>query len=133
MTRGRARKSLPLALARAQDRFEEWRRSRTGRRIPGKLWVAAARLAARHGVQRTATALRLNSAVLKSHMTVDPVLAAGTSVTPEAPQFVELLGSPGEQGSAELTDGQGARMRVEWRGAMPDLAALSRGFFGRAS
>jgi hypothetical protein len=45
----------------AQQRFEEWRSSQSGRRpIPEPLWALATELAAQHGVFRTAQVLRLD-------------------------------------------------------------------------
>ena len=45
----------------AQQRFEEWRSSQSGRRpIPEALWMLAADLAGQHGVFRAAQVLRLD-------------------------------------------------------------------------
>jgi hypothetical protein len=50
---------VPAALKDAQQRFEEWRSSHTGRQpIPEMFWGLAAELA-RHGVFRTAQVLQL--------------------------------------------------------------------------
>jgi hypothetical protein len=55
------RGGLPADLARARSRFQAWRGQRPrGSRIPQRLWALAVRLGKRHGVARTATALRLD-------------------------------------------------------------------------
>ena len=125
------RKSVsPAALVRGSERFEKWRGSGYGRRIPSALWAEATRLAGQFGVHRTAVALGLNGTTLKRHM-VDPVGSEGRD---EGPRFVELSPAAGDaHGCADLVDAQGGRMRVEWRGSPPDLAALTSSFFGRPS
>lgn len=53
-------------LQQLRERFEDWRRTRTGKSpIPEPLWAAAAELARSHGVCRTAQALRLEYKKLK--------------------------------------------------------------------
>ena len=64
----RAQYEIPTELKQAQQRFEEWRSSHSGRRrIPEPLWALAAELAAEHGVFRTAQVLRLDYSKLKQH------------------------------------------------------------------
>jgi hypothetical protein len=57
------------SLEQLRLRFELWRRNHPGRhRLPQELWSAAANLAQRYGVCRTAKALRLEYYSLKKHM-----------------------------------------------------------------
>ena len=59
---GRLRREVPLELSRLAGRFAEWRRGRPrGARIPGSLWMAAVKLAGRHGVSWTASVLRVGT------------------------------------------------------------------------
>jgi hypothetical protein len=61
-----AKYEIPAGLKEAQERFEQWRSSQTGRRpIPESLWVSASELARQHGVLRTAQVLRLDYSKLK--------------------------------------------------------------------
>ena len=135
---------LPRALSAARTRFERWRTSRVSRTIPEEFWSAAAELAEEHGVHQTSRALRLNDDSLKKR-----VDAGGASVTklgvaeeaPRAPVFVDVVpdvvpdfGIDGASGGvAELQDGRGARMRIEWRGPAPDFAAAASALFGSRS
>lgn len=129
----RADAMVPADVARVHAQFEAWRRTRTQRSIPEDLWSAAARLAAEYGVAYTSRALRLDYYNLKRR------LEAVHDEGEESPiEFVDLpLAVPDESatecvGMADLDDGRGARMRVAWRGRAPDLAALSRSFYGGA-
>jgi hypothetical protein len=86
-------------------------------------------LARKHGVNRTAQALRLDYYTLKRRLDGAPV--------PEktAPDFIELcpveMVSRGSQWTVELESGIGARMRIDVRGAeLPDLTALVYAFRG---
>lgn len=57
--RGRKRRAPAADLSRASARFEHWRQGRAaGSRIPAALWNLAVDVARRHGVARTAAALR---------------------------------------------------------------------------
>jgi len=116
------------ALKDAQQRFEKWRRSQSGRRpIPEPLWMLAAELAGQHGVFRTAQALRLDYTKLKQHTSA--AAAAEKPASTPAAAFVELMtpgGAPGCECVIEV-EGPRGRMRIEWKGATaPDLAGLSR-------
>ena len=119
--------ALEPRLARVRERLEGWRAVRTGRRIPEHLWERAVELAREFGVHRTARALRLNYYSLAER-------AAQPWTTPAtvdgSPAFVELPVIAEAQGLAELESPGGARLRLSWRGACPDLAALCASFFG---
>ena len=129
---------LPAPLEKARRRFERWRQTRQARaRIPDALWTAAARMAARYGVSRTAGVLRVNSSRLKEHLGPQAAAVWGEAEAKDATRFVELTpfaGSGACQCLLELRDGSGAKMRVRLRGTgMPDLAALGRSFWNRQS
>ena len=127
--RQRGQYEIPAEMREAQQRFEEWRSSQSGRRpLPETLWALAAATARQHGVFRTAQVLRLDYTKLKQ-------LTPPTSSPKAKPRsgqkaaFVELLAASTPQ-LCECTievEGPRGRMRVEWKGSTaPDLAALSR-------
>ena len=119
------RDKFPQDLVRARSRFEAWRyRRQAGGRIPVRLWALAVRLVKRHGVSRTAAALRLDYYSLKERAE-----AAASESQSKSPAFVELP-SPvvvGKQCLVELDNGAGATMRVQLVGYdAADVEALSR-------
>jgi hypothetical protein len=99
-------------------RFELWRRNHPGRhRLPQELWSAAANLAQRYGVCRTAKALRLEYYSLKKHMQMG---AAGKGELERSPRFVELLplnSSNIPECSVELENVRGAKIKIQVKGA----------------
>lgn len=121
----RTRSPLPHDLARAAQRLDAWRSTRTTRAIPPELWRRAGGLAARHGVSPVARALRLDFYELKRRVAA----ARG----PRA--FVEIV--PASSGAArecrvELEDPSGMKMRVAWEASgASDVEALARLFLGR--
>jgi hypothetical protein len=125
----RQRRELPKDLAQARSRFEAWRERRQGgRRIPQSLWDLAVRLASRHGVSRTATALGLDYYSLKKQAE-----AAAPQPPPCGPAFVELPPpvAVGKQALFELDNGAGGTMRVQLLGyEAADVEALARRFWG---
>ena len=130
------RGELPARLEGVRRRFEQWRRMRKAPRIPDSLWTAAAQMASRYGISRTAVVLRVNAARLKDHLSSQSA-AAGGSETKSAAGFVELTPFT-RSGSCEclleLEDGSGAKMRVRLQSTgMPDLVALSRSFWNPQS
>ena len=89
----------------------------------------AVEVAREYGVNATAQALRLDYYTLKKR------LEAAPDPGKTAPDFIEIspvgISSPGNECTVEVEDGNGARMRVQLKGAgMPDLAALTRAFRG---
>jgi hypothetical protein len=122
------RDHLPQDLVQARSRFQAWRyRRQAGDRIPVRLWALAVRLVKRHGVSRTAAALRLDYYSLKERAE-----AAASESQSNSPAFVELP-SPvvvGKQGLFELDNGSGATMRVQLVGYdAADVEALARSFW----
>ena len=131
--RTRGTRDLPARLEGTRQRFQRWRRTRKGRsHIPEPLWDSAVKVAGQYGLNRTAQTLRLDYYRLKKR-----VEAAGLGTLSDrgsAATFIEL--APPASGSSrecilELEDPGGAKMRVHLKGVeAPDLAALSRSFWG---
>ena len=133
----RKSRGISAPLENARQRFERWRTTRTpGARIPERLWSTAVKLAHSYGINRVASALEVDYYSLKKR--VDEYDAAASHAATlnrdsSAAVFVEL--PPMQTGTAEcvleLEKACGAKMRVHLKGAtIPDLAALSRGFWG---
>jgi hypothetical protein len=120
-------------LASVRRDLERWRRDpERGRCIPPALWQAAAALAREHGVSRTARALRLEYYALEKRVASSPRPSPPAS---GRGAFVEVAwptpaGVPAEC-RLELTDGRGARLCVELRGAArAELEGLARALWG---
>jgi hypothetical protein len=145
----RNRRGLSAPLADVGRRFERWRRRRkVGSRIPDHLWDAAVKAADRCGVAHTARALSIDYDTLKNrvqrkphrrvqskpHQRVEVVPSRATSAGDVPSAFLEL--PPAASGCIaecilELDRADGAKMRVHVKGVeAPDLAALSRSFWG---
>ena len=115
----------PRVLAQARSRFETWRsQRRPGERIPAALWRLAVRLAGRHGVHRTAEALRVDYYSLKKR---------SEATAPEAgaaePAFFELPTPAlvGKQCLIERDNHAGGRTRVQLLGYdAPEIETLAR-------
>ena len=119
------RTKMPAALARLERRFAAWRKSRSvGERIPEPLWRAASQVAAEHGLNRTASVLRLDYYSLKKRV---------DRSRPSRASFVELPPPTfpvTNECVIEMEDSRGARMRVHLKGQnVPDLLPLSRLFW----
>jgi hypothetical protein len=125
--RGRQRSEVPASLSRLGQRFAAWRKKRgSGERIPESLWTSAVKMAAAHGLNRTARVLKLDYYCLKKRV-------EGASSLAPSSTFVELPSSPLSIASecvVELEDAAGSRMRVHVKGEnLPDVLALSRSFW----
>ena len=127
------RGDLPQGLEKTRQRFERWRRTRKSRsRIPDRLWIAAAKMAGQHGINRTARVLRVNYYALKEWVEKE-VSSPSTAIDDAAgPAFLELA-VPATSGTCEcvleLEDLAGGKMRVQLKSVeVPDLAALTRSF-----
>ena len=118
---------LPNDLAQGRRQLQAWREQRQGGRIPQRLWDLAARLARKHGLSRTATALGLDYYSLKQH-----VAAAAPQPPEPGPAFVELPAPlvASKQAHFELDNGAGATLRVQLSGYdAADLEVLARCFW----
>jgi hypothetical protein len=121
-------------LARAAARFAAWRgATQLGARIPQALWGLAVELAGRHGVSRTAGALKLDYYSLKKRLAAKDAKAEEPQPPAPPPAFVELAAAPFVMAGEcliEFENASGAKMRVHLKGRdMPDLAALGRDFW----
>lgn len=126
--RGRKRGEVPARLLRLEQRFADWRKTRSlGERIPQRLWKSAAKLAVAYGLNQTATVLKLDYYSLKRHVDQQVGETASTAV------FMELPSAPVSHASEciiELEDGAGGSMRMHLKGTdMPDVLALGRSFW----
>ncbi len=140
---GRTSVAQAADLARAAARFANWRRGRVvGARIPAPLWELAVNLAERHGVSRTAQALRVGYYALQERIeargrAAGPSIPSARSRTVEtkakSPPFVELPAAPfgaACECSIEFEKPCGTTLRIQVRGPqLPDLAALGREFW----
>lgn len=131
----------PGEIERVRRQLEQWRRRRDrGRRIPGPLWKAIVELARRHGVSRTARALRVDYYSIRKRLEgTEPTLPAigpRASGAASGARFVELaLGAmPGAPACVlEVEDGRGARLRLELQGlGAVELAGVVRSVWGEA-
>jgi hypothetical protein len=128
-----SRRASPDSLSTVQGKFERWRRSRTlGTRIPEALWRAAVEVGREHGVSKTAQELRLDYYALKERLESAPGERSAAE-QPGGRGFLEIpLCAPSAtlECVLELDDGQGARLRVELKGAAPtELETLARAFW----
>ena len=125
--------SVALPLRRGAEQFARWRNAHElGTRIPQRLWKLAVELAFTYGVSRTATALRLDYYSLKRRLADHAVPAVPASATPDSSAFVELPASTFSTSGEcliELEKSSGEKIRIRWKGAAPDVVALSRSFW----
>jgi hypothetical protein len=126
-------KALPASLEALGRRFERWRRSRRARsRIPDTLWTSAVQAAGRYGLHRTTKALRLDYYALKKR--VEDAASDREPGREGAATFIELPAPVSNDASeciVELEDPSGAKMRLHLKGgAVPDITALARSFWG---
>ena len=124
-------KSQALTIDEVRARFEAWRQNRQGKSpIPDELWSAAAELARKDGINRTAAELHLDGGKLKR------LMGAKATSGKAAPTFVELL-TPRAISVPECTielEGRRGTVRIQLRGSSTsDLAGLSRALWEVAS
>ncbi len=133
MKQASARDSRDI-LSDVQSEFKRWRRNRRrGTRIPTALWRAAVEAAQDHGISKAAQALRLDYYGLKDRVESASKLSGPEPATGRG--FLEIpLGAPSATECVlQLEDGQGARLRVEFKGAaLADLETLARAFWSMA-
>jgi hypothetical protein len=123
---GEQQRELSADLRRAQQRFQDWRRTKTPKsRIPESLWELAVKLVAAHGLHRTARALKLNYYVLKEH--VEAALGQPEETEAKGSAFLELppVLALGKECLIEFEDGTG-RLRMHLKGYdAADIATVS--------
>ena len=122
------------AVAKARRKFETWRRKRNGvSRIPKDLWSSAVVAAREVGVNQVCQALGLEYYALKKRVAASTEIASKKA----SDGFVELdtkIPALLTEWAVEMDNGKGGRLRVAARSVSgPDLAALSRTFFGEES
>lgn len=134
-------KKLPAPLIVPADvqelcrQIELWRQTRKHREpMPELLWGLAARLARQYSIARVARCARLDYYSLRERF---DALDRGGIQSEKKPAFVEVALPSSESVSeciVELEHARGSRMRIHLRGGQaPDLAALSRSFWGAES
>ncbi len=118
MKQGSQRPSRDV-LSDVQSQFERWRQSRKrGARIPEALWRTAAEAAREHGVSRTAQALGLDYYGLKKRAESPLEISESGPAAGPGREFLEIpLFASAPDCVLEMEDAQGARLRVELRGA----------------
>ena len=128
--------AIPAELKELSHQIEQWRSTRPHRmQMPEPLWTFAANLAARYSVAQVSRFLRLDYYSLKERVQPEerhPIRVSESRSS--GPTFIELLSltAPAvSECSIELEHPRGQRMRIHVRGAaLPDLAALTRTFWG---
>jgi hypothetical protein len=128
-------------LKEVQRRVELWRERGGGKgsRMPEELWEAAAEVARMEGVYSTARALRVEYSRLKeraaSTWSIQDVSTRATASSARS-SFVELgmgqLCGPCRT-AMEISDGDGARMRVEVTGAAVNIVGVVQTFLAQRS
>lgn len=134
----RRTRGLPAELEAVRRRFEDWRRAREPRsRIPDSLWRAAAKMAGRYGLCRTARALRVEYYSLKRRVEQSSGEVSGRPAPGPAIAFVEWparMPASTCECTVDLEDTAGSKMRIRVTSvALPDLAAISRSFWNPLS
>ena len=125
--RGKAKPPIPEPIVQLQRQLDQFRSTQQRRtKLPESLWQAAVELARQHGVYSVAQPLRLDYMGLKKR------LGEPSSHRRKAPRpaFVELITPPSaplEECVIEFESSNGAKMRIEWKTAVPpDWASLLR-------
>ena len=117
---GRVQYEIPAKLKEAQERFEQWRGSHSGRRpIPESLWGLASELARQHGVFRTAQVLRLDYNKLKRR--TPGTASTQAPAASRVPSFRRTDRTAATAIPCECTielEGPRGRMRIEWKGTI---------------
>lgn len=132
MTLSRVGGWTPAPVRVVQDRFERWRKNKSGRdRIPERLWAAAMKLCERHGVDRVRRWLRLNYTALRDRIAHARRSGPVPQKKKSAPAFVEWVSTapmtapPVAEYVLELQDGADLRIRVRGAG-VNEVAALAK-------
>jgi hypothetical protein len=129
----RSRSPQAPGIEEVRSRFEQWRQTRQGKvPIPDELWAAAAAVAGRDGVNRTAAALHLDGGKLKRRM---GAMADTVSRKSRLPAFVELtaLASGGLPEYTIELEGRNGKLRIHCKAATAaELSVLSRALWDLA-
>ena len=146
---GRGSDPVPDSIRRLRERLQQFRGTHAKRpRLPDELWQAAVEQARQHGIYTVARTLRLDYANLQRRLDVAPLQkrfggggakdagvsaqqrrTVGRAFAATPPTFVESARSAGavsDEYVIEFESGNGLRMRVRWRGTMPEWGSLLR-------
>ena len=113
--------------------IERWRQTRRHLEpMPQRLWALAASLARQHSIARISRLARLDYYSLRERL--EALNGKSLAKQEKGPSFIELplpLCAPSPECIVELEHPRGGRMRIHVKGSpAPDLAALSRSFWG---
>ena len=128
MGRNSSRDSL-RSLLRAMQRFQKWRRTKRGcERIPRALWSVAVKVAAQHGVNKTAQASGLNHNALKAELEKQ---SEGTVSNEHSSSGFVALPLPAlssvPECVVEVENSKGQKLRIHFKGvATADVLSVSR-------
>jgi hypothetical protein len=128
-----SRRLQALSIEEVQARFGQWRQSRQGKvPIPDELWAAAAAVAQRDGVNRTAAALRLDGGKLKRRMRATAVAVPRKSRPPAFVELTALTPVSLPEYTIEL-EGRNGKLRIHCKAATAaELSVLSRALWDLA-
>lgn len=121
-----AEKGEPAGFATLRERIETWRRTRLKPgAMPEELWQAAARLAAKHGINPTAEALRLQYYALKDRVDGRAPRRRERAGARRKPTFVEVprLSAPVSGNVLEIERPGGTKVTLRLSSAV-DVAAV---------
>jgi hypothetical protein len=124
---GRDQHEVPVDLARVRDQLTAWRRTTKPRSlIPDSLWESAVKLAAKHGLNRTARTLKLDYYSLKKRVNAQQQQGGNDSAFIELPHGLNAL----PECVIEGEDSAGT-WRVHLKGySASDIAVVGRGMRG---
>ncbi len=145
---GRRIGAVPDSIKSLAEQLEQFRSTHAVRtRLPEALWQKAVEAARQHGIYVVAHTLRLDysnlqkrlgGAQLEGRVRRDADKDSGDRAARKKhggvsmsspPAFVELaksVGVGGDEYVVEFESGTGLRMRVRWRGTMPEWSSLLR-------
>ena len=127
---------IPTEIQALSRQIERWRSTRLhGMRMPESLWTLAASLASRYSVAQVSRFLRLDYYSLKERVkpaeTSERVVPASRSTGAMFIELAPLTSAAVSECNIEVEHPRGSRMRIQVKGAaLPDLAALTRTFWG---
>lgn len=121
-------------LGAAENKFELWRKNRSGRgRIPDALWQAAIEAAEEHGPSKIAKVLRLDYYKLKERMGLSVETRKSRKEKRQGFLEVPLFAPESRESALELEGHDGARLRLVLKGAKSEeLESLARMFWKMA-
>lgn len=124
--------AIPDDLEQLRRRFEEFRATQPKRsRFPEALWTAAAELAKRHGVNRTAHVMRLEYGGLRKRVE-SQARPQAKSKRKEAASFLEFIApgaKPVSNCTVEVESAHSGKLRLELKAiATSELVDLIRAF-----